>query len=176
MVIPCIFLQILPSILVLSVMTVTEVHGWYGGYYWPHYFHYGGKPLGPVKMEDVDYGKTGIKYLEKRDAEADPQLLLAHPHLYGYPYVPLAIEPRNPTAYGYSAGAKLVVAKPKVEKRSAEADPEADPQLLLPRPYVYAHPAYVPVLPKPVAVEKLTPDAYGFAAGFKPVVAESKEE
>ena len=113
--------------MVLSILAVNEVHGWYGGY-------------------------------------------------YGYPYVPLAVEPRNPTAYGYSAGAKVVVAKPKVEKRSAEADPEADPQLLLPHPYVYAHPAYVPVVPKPLAVEKLTPDAYGFAAGFKPVVAEPKEE
>merc|ERR1711988_486403 len=86
---------------------------------------------------------------------------------YGYPYVPyvpLSVEPRNPTAYGYSAGAKVVVAEPKVVKRNAEADPEADPQLFLPPyyPHVYAHPAYVPVLPKTVAGEKLTPDAYGY--------------
>merc|ERR1711988_309198 len=112
---------ILPSILVLSVLTVNEVHGWYGGYYGYPYFH----------------------------AAA---------------YVPLTVEPRNPTAYGYSAGAKVVVAEPKVVKRNAEADPEADPQLFLPPyyPHVYAHPAYVPVLPKTVAGEKLTPDAYGY--------------
>ena len=103
---------------------------------------------------------------------------------YGYPYfpaaayVPLTVEPRNPTAYGYSAGAKVVVAEPKVVKRNAEADPEAGPQLLLPPyyPHVYTHPAYVPVLTKTVAGEKLTPDAYGYAAGFKSVVAEPKEE
>ena len=63
--------------MVLSVLTVNEVHGWYGGYYG-----------------------------------------------YPYHYVPFAVEPRNPTAYGYSAGAKVVVAEPKVVKRNAEADPQ----------------------------------------------------
>merc|ERR1712156_337118 len=126
-------LLILPSILVLSTLTVNEVYGWYGGDY--------GYPYVPLAVEPRNptaYGySAGAKVVVaepkvvKRDAEADPQFLLAHPHFYGYPYAPLAVEPRNPTAYGYSAGAKVVVAEPKVVKRNAEADPEADPQLLL---------------------------------------------
>merc|ERR1711988_1854511 len=128
---------ILPSILVLSVLTVNEVHGWYGGYYGYPYVPY--VPLSVEPRNPTAYGySAGAKVVVaepkvvKRDAEADPQLFLTHPHFYGYPYVPLAVEPRNPTAYGYSAGAKVVVAEPKVVKRNAEADPEADPQLFLP--------------------------------------------
>ena len=158
-------------------MAVTEVHGWYGyyhGYGYPYFYH-GGKTLGPVKMEDVDYGKTGIKYLEKRDAEADPeadpQLIAYHPYFYSHPYVPLTVEARNKDAFGFSRGAQVVLPKLKMEKRSAEADPEADPHLFAYHPYVYGY-HYAPV-----AVEKATPDAYGFAAGFKPaVVVKPKEE
>merc|ERR1711988_1331785 len=147
---------ILPSILVLSVLTVNEVHGWYGGYYgYPYYPAAAYVPLTVEPRNPTAYGYSAGAQLVvakpkvvKRDAEADPQLLLAHPHFYGYPYVPLTtVEPRNPTAYGYSAGAKVVVAEPKVVKRNAEADP----QLFLPPyyPHVYthpAHPAYAPVL------------------------------
>merc|ERR1712008_208785 len=51
---------------------VTEVHGWYGYHYgyWPRYYSHGGKVLGPVKMENVDYGKTKIKYLKKRSVKS----------------------------------------------------------------------------------------------------------
>merc|ERR1712172_383576 len=62
---------ILASFLALSFMAVTEVHGWYGYHYgyWPRYYSHGGKVLGPVKMENVDYGKTKIKFLEKRSVK-----------------------------------------------------------------------------------------------------------
>merc|ERR1711971_605824 len=63
---------ILASFLALSFMAVTEVHGWYGYHYgyWPRYYSHGGKVLGPVKMENVDYGKTKIKYLKKRSVKS----------------------------------------------------------------------------------------------------------
>jgi len=138
------------------------VYGYYG--YLP--YHHGYKPAN-IKMEDVDYGKTGIKYnVKKRSAEADPEadpgfLAYGYPYVPYIPYVPLTVEPRNPTAYGYSAGAKVVVAEPKtVEKRDAEADPEADPGLLAYHPYAYTYPYYV--LPK---VTARNPQAFGYSAG-----------
>merc|ERR1712073_237495 len=58
---------ILASCLVLSVITVTEVHGWYGYGYYPYYgYYHGGKLLAPPSIANIDYGKTGIKYLDAR--------------------------------------------------------------------------------------------------------------
>merc|ERR1712083_1153469 len=59
---------ILASCLVLSVIAVTEVHGWYGYYgYYPYYgYYHGGKLLAPPSIADIDYGKTKIKYPESR--------------------------------------------------------------------------------------------------------------
>merc|ERR1712193_374259 len=59
---------ILASCLVLSVIAVTEVHGWYGYYgYYPYYgYYHGGKLLAPPSIANIDYGKTGIKYLDAR--------------------------------------------------------------------------------------------------------------
>ena len=100
-------------------MAVTEVHGWYGGWYygyWPRYYHGGywgkyykpaGKLLAPPSIANVDYGKTKIKYLEKREAEADPEAdpwfystANYHPYAYGYPYT--SAYAAYPYAYGYA--------------------------------------------------------------------------
>merc|ERR1712066_318597 len=118
---------ILASFLVLSVMAVTEVHGWYGGYYygywpryyghyWPKYYKPAGELLAAPSIANIDYGKTEIKYLKKRAAEADPEADpwfystgTYHPYTYAYAYG------GYPYAYAYGGYPYLAVAKPKEE-------------------------------------------------------------
>merc|ERR1712156_248087 len=61
--------------------------GYYGwGYpYWGH----GGYLAKPASIANIDYGKTGIKYLKKRDADAAADAwygYYGHPGYYGYGY------------------------------------------------------------------------------------------
>merc|ERR1712050_45836 len=100
---------------------------YHGGYYWPKYYKPAGKLLAPPSIANVDYGKTGIKYLEKRDAEADPEADPCfystgtyHPYGYGYTYTSAGYPYASayagyPYAYGYGAYPYLAVAKPKGE-------------------------------------------------------------
>merc|ERR1712037_499655 len=47
----------------------------WGGYYyghWPRHYYHSGYKYAPASIANIDYGKTGIKYLKKRSAEADP--------------------------------------------------------------------------------------------------------
>merc|ERR1719291_1380586 len=97
---------ILASLLVLSVLAVTEGHG-YGYYYgyWGRYYKPAGELLSAPSIANVNYGKTGIKYLEKREAEAEPEAdpwfystASYHPQAYGYPYAYAAY----PYSYGYA--------------------------------------------------------------------------
>ena len=43
----------------------------YGYLYYPYYYGHGYAPLKPPSIENIDYGKTGIKYLRKRSADAE---------------------------------------------------------------------------------------------------------
>ena len=76
-------------------------------------------------------GYYGAHLIGKREAEADPQLLLGS--TYGLPYASYGY---NYGAYGYhyTYGARFI------GKREAEAEPEADAQFLYGNPYLYANP------------------------------------
>merc|ERR1712203_230933 len=119
---------------VLSVLAVTEAYGYGGGHYdgyWGKYYKPAGELLSAPSIANVDYGKTGIKYLKKREAEADPEAdpwfystASYHPQVYGYPYASAyAAYPYSygyahagyPYAYGYAGYPYVAVAKPKEE-------------------------------------------------------------
>merc|ERR1712172_445572 len=104
---------------------------------------------GNIKMEDIDYGKTQIKYLSKRSAEAEPYYGFL-PYGYGLPfYYGVAAHPEtDATAWTQRSAQGL-------GRRKREA--EADPGLLGYGYYPYAyHPiAYhaVKVVPVVSAIE-----------------------
>jgi len=128
---------------------------------------------GNIKMEDIDYGKTQIKYLSKRSAEAEPYYGFL-PYGYGLPFyygLPKVVIPKLELPV-LSAGINDdmtvgVAAHPETDatawtqrsaqglgRRKREAEAEADPGLLGYGYYPYAyHPiAYhavhvVPVVP-----------------------------
>ena len=62
-------------------MAVAEAHSQIGWYHChgQKYFHQTRYKYAPAKIANIDYGKTKIRYLTKREAEADPAVCTTYP-------------------------------------------------------------------------------------------------
>merc|ERR1712061_862728 len=98
----------------------------YGYLYYPYYYGHGYAPLKPPSIENIDYGKTGIKYLKKRSADAEPEA-----EAFGYFRYPFP--PYYYPHYGYTlvkppSTANVDYGKTEIKyltKRSADAETDA---------------------------------------------------
>merc|ERR1712008_616359 len=75
--------QIIMQFLVLAILfvAVAQAQGRAGWYYChgQKNFHQSRYKYAPAKMANIDYGKTKIRYLTKREAEADPAVCTPYP-------------------------------------------------------------------------------------------------
>merc|ERR1712001_599641 len=102
--------------------------GYYGwGWGWPRYYAKpAGEPLKPPSIENIDYGKTGIKYLKKRSADAE-----AEAEAFGnfrYPFPPYYYPHYGYTLVKPPSTANVDYGKTKIKyltKRSADAETDA---------------------------------------------------
>ena len=67
--------------MVILFVGVAEAQGQAGWYYChgQKYFHQTRYKYAPAKIANIDYGKTKIRYLTKREAEADPAVCTPYP-------------------------------------------------------------------------------------------------
>ena len=66
------------AILFVAVVEAQVRAGWYYCH-GQKYFHQSQYKYAPAKIAKVDYGKTKIRYLTKREAEADPAVCIPYP-------------------------------------------------------------------------------------------------
>ena len=66
------------AILFVTVAEAQSLAGWYYCHE-QKYFHQSRYKYAPAKIADIDYGKTKIRYLTKREAEADPAVCTPYP-------------------------------------------------------------------------------------------------